>query len=116
MGDGQSPHRPDRPADRDGPLPPGPAVGYDVLRAQLATRPTGRLPRQPLAAAHVVFDINAIAGGIEVFDPAYDRFKTVKEERWTRHRIRVAGWAHFWVRRLPLGDEEVEFLSVGSGC
>ncbi|MFC5727707.1 MULTISPECIES: hypothetical protein [Nocardioides] len=75
---------------------PRPEVGYDVLRAQLASRPVAVYLGSRWLPRHVVLAVSAVDGGVEVFDPASGRLVGVAEPRWTAHRVDLAGWSHVW--------------------
>jgi len=75
---------------------PRPAIGYDVLREQLHTRPVGVYLGSRWLPRHVVLAVGAVEGGIEVFDPAAGRLVTVTAQRWIEHRVDIAGWSHTW--------------------
>lgn len=76
---------------------PRPAIGYDVLREQLHSRPVGVYLGSRCLPRHVVLAVGAVEGGVEVFDPAAGRLVTVPEQQWTGHRVGVAGWDYFWL-------------------
>ena len=75
---------------------PRPAIGYDVLREQLADRPVGVYLGNRWLPRHVVLAVRSTEGGVEVFDPARGRLVDVPRERWTHHRVDVAGWDYLW--------------------
>ncbi|WP_435770740.1 hypothetical protein [Nocardioides sp. SYSU DS0651] len=75
---------------------PRPAIAYLVLREQLSDRPVVVYLGNRWLPRHVVLAVGSTPEGIEVFDPAAGRIVQVDEERWTRHRVGVAGWSHFW--------------------
>lgn len=75
---------------------PRPVIAYDVLRAQLATRPAAVYLGSRWLPRHVVLAVRTTTTGVEVFDPAHGRLVDVPAERWTHHRVRVAGWDHLW--------------------
>lgn len=75
---------------------PRPAVGYDVLREQLRTRPVAVYLGSRLLPRHVVLAVGESGDGVQVFDPARGRMHRVPPENWTGHRVGVAGWNYFW--------------------
>lgn len=76
---------------------PRPAVGYDVLREQLRTRPVAVYLGSRLLPRHVVLAVGETGDGIEVFDPSGGaRLIRVPHENWAGHRVGVAGWNYFW--------------------
>ncbi|GAA3546369.1 hypothetical protein [Nocardioides daeguensis] len=75
---------------------PRPAIGYDVLREQLRERPVAVYVGSRCLPRHVVLAVRPLPGGVEVFDPASGRLVEVAADRWTGHRVDVAGWDYFW--------------------
>lgn len=75
---------------------PRPHLGYDVLREQLHSRPAAVYVGSRWLPRHIVLAVAAVDGAVEVFDPAAGRLIRVLEERWTGHRVDLAGWSHFW--------------------
>ncbi|MBM0124783.1 hypothetical protein [Pimelobacter simplex] len=75
---------------------PRPAIGYDVLREQLRSRPVGVYLGSRCLPRHVVLAVRATATGVEVFDPATGRLVDVPAESWSGQRVGVAGWNYFW--------------------
>lgn len=75
---------------------PRPAVAYDVVREQLATRPVVVYIGSRWLPRHVILAVAVLDGGIQVFDPAHGRLVRVPEDNWTGHEIGVAGWSHVW--------------------
>jgi len=75
---------------------PRPAIGYEVLREQLADRPVGVYIGSRWLPRHVVLAVEATADGVQVFDPARGALLDVPRRRWLDHRIAVAGWSHLW--------------------
>ncbi|WGY03354.1 hypothetical protein QI633_06220 [Nocardioides sp. QY071] len=75
---------------------PRPVIGYDVLREQVHSRPVGVYLGSRCLPRHVVLAVRATGSGVEVFDPASGRLVEVPAERWSTHRVDVAGWDYFW--------------------
>jgi hypothetical protein len=75
---------------------PRPAIGYDVLREQLHSRPVAVYVGSRCLPRHVVLGVRATATGVEVFDPASGRLVDVPAENWVGQRVGVAGWSYFW--------------------
>lgn len=73
-----------------------PAIGYEVLREQVARRPVAVYLGSRWLPRHVVLAVRPVLDGIEVFDPAAGALVTVAAARWTEHRVDVAGWSHSW--------------------
>lgn len=75
---------------------PRPAIAYEVLRAQVAQRPTAVYVGSRWLPRHVVLAVRPVSDAIEIFDPAAGALLTVGSARWSEHRVDVAGWSHFW--------------------
>lgn len=75
---------------------PRPAVGFEVLREQVQRRPTAVYIGDRWLPRHVVLAFADTDHGIRLFDPSHGDLATVPRERWTHHRVGVAGWSHAW--------------------
>lgn len=75
---------------------PRPAIGYEVLHEQVSRRCVPVYLGNRWLPRHVVLAVRPVGEAIEIFDPAAGALTTVGRERWTEHRVGVAGWSHFW--------------------
>jgi hypothetical protein len=75
---------------------PRPAIGYEVLREQVRTRPVAVYVGSRTLPRHVVLAVGEVGDGIEVFDPAHGRLIRVPRENWAGQRVGVAGWNYVW--------------------
>lgn len=75
---------------------PRPAIGWEVLRAELAARPVGLYVGSRWLPRHVVLAVDRLPGAVQVFDPAAGRLQRIGVEDFTTGRLGVAGWDHAW--------------------
>ncbi len=75
---------------------PRPAIAYEVVREQLASRPVVVYIGSRWLPRHVILAVAALDGAVQVFDPARGRLVRVTEEEWAGNHIGVAGWSHVW--------------------
>lgn len=75
---------------------PRPAIGYEVLRENLATRPVAVYVGNRWLPRHVALAVGVAGDAIEVFDPAAGAVLTIGSARWAEHRVGIGGWSHFW--------------------
>ncbi|KRA38274.1 MULTISPECIES: hypothetical protein [unclassified Nocardioides] len=75
---------------------PRPALAYEIVREQLATRPVVVYIGSRWLPRHVILAVANLDGAIQVFDPARGRLVRVLEEKWLDNDFDVAGWSHVW--------------------
>lgn len=75
---------------------PRPAIGYEVLRENLATRPVAVYVGSRWLPRHVVLALGTVGDAVEVFDPAAGATVTLGRARWAEHRLGFGRWDHFW--------------------
>ncbi|TIC86764.1 hypothetical protein E8D34_11010 [Nocardioides sp. GY 10113] len=77
---------------------PRPETGYDVLLAQLRTRPAAVYLGNAWLPRHVVLALESLDGGtsVRVFDPAAGALVVVEADRWRGQRVGIAGWDYPW--------------------
>jgi hypothetical protein len=77
---------------------PRPEVGYEVLVAQVRTRPVAVYLGSRWLPRHVVLAFQEVhrEDAVRLFDPARGELVTVPRDRWAHHRVGVAGWQYFW--------------------
>lgn len=75
---------------------PRPALAYEIVREQLATRPVVVYIGSRWLPRHVILAVATLDGAIQVFDPARGRLVRVIEEKWITNNLDVAGWSHVW--------------------
>jgi len=77
---------------------PRPQIGYEVLAAQVRSRPVAVYLGNRWLPRHVVlaFDTADHGAAIRLFDPARGDLVTVPRDRWHDHRVGVAGWDYSW--------------------
>ncbi|KAA1421153.1 hypothetical protein F0U44_02235 [Nocardioides humilatus] len=77
---------------------PRPEVGFDVLVEQVRRRPVAVYLGNRWLPRHVVLAFEEVhhEDAVRLFDPARGELVTVPRDRWTQHRVGVAGWSYFW--------------------
>lgn len=77
---------------------PRPELGYEVLVAQLATRPVAVYVGSRWLPRHVVLALEAPDAGLSIrlFDPGSGRIELVEAGRWRQHRLGIGPWDHLW--------------------
>ena len=72
-------------------------IGFEVLHEQVQRRPVAVYLGSRWLPRHVVL-VFATAGpdAVRLFDPARGELVTLPRDRWTHHRVGIAGWKYFW--------------------
>lgn len=77
---------------------PRAALGYEVLVAQLQSRPVAVYVGNRWLPTHVLLALEAPDAGLSIrlFDPWTGEIHIVEAPRWREHRLGVSGGDHFW--------------------
>lgn len=77
---------------------PRPALAYEVLVAQLDSRPAAVYVGNRWIPRHVLLALEAPDAGLSIrlFDPWTGEIRLVEADRWRRHRLGVSGGDFFW--------------------
>lgn len=77
---------------------PRPALAYEVLVAQLASRPVAVYVGSRWRPTHLLLALDAPDAGlsVRVLDPWTGALRLVEADRWREHRLGVSGGDHFW--------------------
>lgn len=75
---------------------PRPVPAYHVLVEQVRSRPAAVYLGNRWLPRHVVLAFADLGDAVRLFDPARGELVTVPRERWTHHRVGVAGWNYVW--------------------